>query len=237
MQTFDSRLVRAEQLTPTVRRLWFERAEGATLDFLPGQHARFVLPATREAAEHAGAYSLCEPPRADGRYAICVKQQRAHGVAEALLRATPGALLQTVAPLGRFVLGAADGGPLVLVATGVGVAPFHAMRDQLRELAARADVYLLLGARRPVELLFDAQWRALAGGAGGRFHYRPIVSRPQPEDGWEGAVGRVDALLGELPATLGEARAYLCGHSPMVAQLRAELTRRGLPTARLHTDH
>lgn len=237
MQTFDSRLVRAEQLTPTVRRLWFERVEGGTLDFLPGQHARFVLPATDEAPAHAGAYSLCEPPRPDGRYAICVKQQRAHGVAEALLRTTPGTLLRTVAPLGRFVLEAAASGPLVLVATGVGVAPFHAMRDQLGARAERAEVYLLLGARRPGELLFDAQWRALADGAGSRFHYRPIVSRPQPEDAWQGAVGRVDVLLDALPPVLGEAHAYLCGHGPMVTQLRAALADRGLPAARLHTDH
>lgn len=236
MQSFDSRLIRAEQLTPTVRRLWFERADGQALAFVPGQYARFELPATEGAAVPPGAYSLCEPPRSDGRYAICVKQQRAQGVAEALLHAAPGLCLPTRAPLGRFVLDPLAGQPLLLVATGVGVAPFHAMIEQLRQLVGRCEVYLLLGARRPAELLFDEAWRALAAGAA-RFHYQPVVSRPQPEDGWQGRVGRVHDLLDASPPLLTSFRAYVCGHSPMVLELRAQLLGRGVAVAQLHTDH
>ncbi|MBK8479683.1 MAG: FAD-dependent oxidoreductase [Proteobacteria bacterium] len=236
MRSFDSRLVRAEELTPTVRRLWFERADGQALAFSPGQYARFALHATEGLAVSTGAYSLCEPPRADGRYAICVKQQRAHGVAEALLHAEPGLCLPTQAPVGRFVLEPRAAAPLLLVATGVGVAPFHAMIEQLRELVGHCEVHLLLGARRPAELLFDDEWRALASSAA-RFHYRPVVSRPEPEDDWKGRIGRVDALLDGLPQLLSGFRAYVCGHSPMVLQLRAELFGRGLAVAQLHTDH
>src|SRR5215208_6305204 len=93
-------------------------------------------------------------------------------------------------PIGaHFSWRAEDGGPLLLVAGGSGLAPLMSM---LRHRAARGsdvDTRLLVSARTLADLIYREELDALASGPGLAVHRTLTRERP---DGWDGYDRRVD---------------------------------------------
>ena len=127
--------------------------------------------------------------------------------------------LSVLAPLGRFVLHDPQDRTVVLVATGVGVAPFVPMLERLRDEHPGSPVWLVYGARFIDDLVDRAPFEALAR-VWPTFHFVPVLSRP-PEDGsWTGGVGHVEEhVRAHLPDLL-QADVYLCGANRMVNEMQ-----------------
>lgn len=234
-KAFEVRIVAVEPLAPDIAQIWLRRSDGNAITFRPGQY--LVVEAQRYPdVPLMGAFSLCEPPRADGQVAICVKRTGAPDCAALLHQSRAGDLLRCAGPRGSLVLPHELAHDLVLIAAGTGIAPFHAMYEQLKALAADRSVWLLHGARRPGELLFRSRWLDLARERA-RWHYHPVVSRPLAEDAWQGAVGRLNGLVEQLPLHDPEGLlVYLCGQEEMIDALTAALTARGVPMAAIRRE-
>jgi dihydroorotate dehydrogenase electron transfer subunit len=129
----------------------------------------------------------------------------------------PGAALTALGPLGRgFDLGVAPGVRPVLVAGGIGVAPFPALAAAL---AARGTPSTLVyGARSAGDLpLLD--W----------FRERCDAVTVTTEDGSLSRRGLVTEALGGLLDGAGATRIYACGPSPMLRAVAAIARSRGVP--------
>ena len=148
----------------------------------------------------------------------------------------PGDRFEVRGPIGgHFTWSADEGGPLLLVAGGSGLAPLMAM---LRHRAARgsdAAVHVLISARSPADALYGAEIARLSPAAG--LDVTWTWTRAAPE-GWAGPRGRVDAAMLET-AGFGDraaARCFVCGPTPFVEHVLDLLVAGGYTPSQIHAE-
>jgi NAD(P)H-flavin reductase len=128
-------------------------------------------------------------------------------------------------------LAAAEGGDLVIVAGGLGLAPLRPV--VLAALARRAHfgrLSLLYGARGPADVPFADQlagWRAR-----GDIEVRVTVDRATP--GWTGEVGVLTRLIARAGFDPARTTAFVCGPEIMMRFAGEALLQRGVPAPRIH---
>ncbi len=126
-----------------------------------------------------------------------------------------------------FPLSEAKGRPLLLVAVGTGQAPMRSVIESVRRHRAEyGAVTLLLGVRDSEHLAFSDEQHAWERDG---IEVHVTLSRGAAE--WKGRKGRVQLHLpsGDLSKTV----AFLVGQREMVAEVAAELDRRGLPVKQI----
>lgn len=135
-----------------------------------------------------------------------------HGIVTPHLRAqNVGDRLQVVGPYGRFTLRSTEH-PLLLCATGTGIAPFRAFTRSHPTLCPT----LLHGVRFPEDLYFREEFSGL--------DYHPFCSR----EALDGFTGRLSDALREIPLQ-ENLRVYLCGANEMIYEAEEILLGRGIP--------
>ncbi len=238
-QPFDAHLVASRRLTPSVRELVFERADGAPFQFDPGQWVNLVLPLPE--GEIKRAYSIASAPVAGSpRFELAVTQVEGGPGSQFLHRIKEGETLRAIGPQGLFTRGLHAPLPSLFVATGTGVTPFRSMIEAALRAGCEAPLWLLFGARFEEDILYQdelTRWTREHP----CFRYEITLSRPTP--GWTGRQGYVQhhasELVRELRAVSAEAEphAYICGLERMVNAVK-DLLRNDLamPRKHVHTE-
>lgn len=202
----EARLVSREALSPDAQLLRFDT--GAPADALPGQFAMVRL-------EHGGLlrrpYSYCDLG-AEGHgsgFALLVKEV---GIGtRALLQLGIGGAVSCLGPLGTaFDPPRPDRIP-VIVAGGVGIAPFVLFARRLQEAGRRGIV--LLGGRSEADLYLREEFERFG-----------MDVRCATEDGSFGRRGRVTQLIGAALDDARDVQLYSCGPTGMLLRT-AELAR------------
>ena len=187
------------------------------LDFRAGQFLLLGLPGgdLRE-------YSIFSRPQ-DDWLEILVRVIPDGAVSSQLVRLSRGDAIQVQGVQGAFVVDeATKNKPLLFVATGTGIAPYHSI------VGAHADISYQLyhGVRFAhecyVKEAFDPD------------RYHPCLSREQDEKG-RAYNGRVTQLLANT-AIGNETECYLCGSCDMIYEMFALLQQKGIPRAQIHTE-
>jgi dihydroorotate dehydrogenase electron transfer subunit len=209
-------LVDRRELSPDAS-LLYNRSEFLASNMLPGQFTMVRLPEA-EGLLLRRPYSFCdaEPARPDspdgGRFSLLVKEV-GRGT-RALARLPVGAELDCLGPLGSTFAMPAENRRPVIVAGGVGIAPFVAFCRALR--AADRTATVLLGGRTEHDLYLREEFDALG---------MDVVC--STEDGSFGEKGRVTVLLDD---TLdGDVQLYSCGPTPMLVKVADAARERGVP--------
>jgi ferredoxin-NADP reductase len=221
-EQFSLRLKRAHMLAPSVRHLAFERSDGASLPFIPGQflqvhfHYDDGKPTKRSYSVATVAGDAQNPERL---IEIAVSYVDGGAATRLLSQLQVGEEIQASGPYGRFCLLEADvNARYLLIATGTGVTPYRAMLPRLRELAATRGVetVLLYGARNGGELLYGDEFECFAQEVP-QFRFVPCLSRAMrvPARGNERS-GHVQHALAEFAPDASRDIAYLCGNPNMV---------------------
>lgn len=220
-----ARLVRARPLTPGVRELTFDPGPGHT--FVPGQWVNLFDPAGDKRS-----YSIASAPRVDGTFDLAVTRVEGGPMSTRLHALEVGAELPMADAQGFFVLDPVVR-PVLMVATGTGLAPFRAMLQALAAAPPAAPVWLIFGQRTAVDLLYRDEIEALAWPG---LRYLPTLSRADAS--WGGARGYVQAHVPSALAALGaDVDVYVCGLAKMVTTVR-DLCRKelGVPRKQVHVE-
>jgi CDP-4-dehydro-6-deoxyglucose reductase, E3 len=128
-----------------------------------------------------------------------------------------GDRLEVEIPLGSFCYHAEDYRPLIMAATGTGLAPIKSMLESLMEDADCPPVSLYWGVRTEADLYLAREIRAWAERLY-EFRFVPVLSRPDAS--WEGRVGHVQNAVAQDFPDLSEHAVYLCGSPVMVADAK-----------------
>ena len=128
-------------------------------------------------------------------------------------------------PAGAFYLRDEGVRDLLFVATGTGIAPLRSMILAQLERGESRSVTLFWGLRSQRDLYWQEELTALAADHP-NFSFVTTLSRPDP--GWEGASGRVTALIDAQVSSVGNLAVYLCGGSGMIKDVTARLNAKGL---------
>ena len=136
-------------------------------------------------------------------------------------------------PLGGFRYHHEDYRPIVMVATGTGLAPLKAMLESLMDDPDCPPVSLYWGARTQRDLYLHAEIPAW-GERLYEFRYVPVLSRADTD--WDGRRGYVqDAVCTDFP-DLSECSIYLCGSPDMINSAKHAFIGRGASIEHLYAD-
>ncbi|HET7494788.1 MAG TPA: 4Fe-4S dicluster domain-containing protein [Candidatus Limnocylindrales bacterium] len=148
----------------------------------------------------------------------------------ALTSLGPGARLSVRGPFGRpWPVESAQGGDVVIVGGGIGLAPLRPVIDAImRERHRYRALYVYLGARTPRDRLFVDEVQAIAGRTD--LEVAEIVDRAGPE--WFGRVGVVTQLLDQATWTGERTTAFICGPDRMMQATARAIAARGVAVDR-----
>jgi CDP-4-dehydro-6-deoxyglucose reductase len=224
--TFELPLLSVDRIADDVVLLSLDGAE-RPMRYREGQFVVLELPGGQ-----TRSYSLAQPCWPDGRLELHIRLRREGQMSRRIERGlAPGDTLRVHGPYGECVWRpAAADEPVVMLATGTGIAPLQAML--MRELASdgKAPISLYWGARTSADLYLMECFERLARIAP-RFSFVPVLSRPEP--GWRGARGHVQQVAIARHPDLRKGWVYACGTPAMVRDARALLGGLcGLPAGR-----
>lgn len=227
-QRARARIAELAEIAPDILHLDVVLAAGAAPAFLAGQHMNVLLD-----DGVARSVSMASAPDA-GRLDFYIRRIAGGAFTDrALSRLRPGDWLDVELPLGSFCYRARDDRPLLMAATGTGIAPIKSILDSLMDDAFVPPVTLYWGMRSENALFLDPhvqRWTERLA----EFDYRPVLSAPAPD--WPGRRGHVqNAILADLP-DLSDYAIYLCGSPRMIAEAKPVFLAQGASPAHLYAE-
>ena len=202
---------------------------------LPGQHVDVRLTAD-DGYQAQRSYSIASAPAA-GHLDLTV-EEIADGEVSPYLNEElrPGDRLELRGPIGGyFTWTEADGGPLLLVAGGSGVAPLMSMLRYREAIGNDIPATLLYSSRAWDEIIFREELERL--GADPALRIIHTLTRSHPI-GWEGYTRRIDtAMLQDAAGRPDPGRlAHVCGPTQLVENVASDLVTLGYPPERVKTE-
>jgi ferredoxin-NADP reductase len=227
-------VVEARTETPRARSLFLEVPgwEGHRA----GQHVDVRLTA-EDGYQTQRSYSIASAPE-EGRLALVVERLEDGEVSPYLTdELRVGDRLELRGPIGGwFTWEAREGGPLLLVAGGSGIAPLRAMVRHRAAAKSDAPTRLLYSSRSLEDTIFAEELARLAAEDAG-LEVTHTLTRSQPP-GWRGYSRRVDREMLEEAAwgPLERPLAFVCGPTPLVEKVATALVDLGHDPARVKTE-
>jgi ferredoxin-NADP reductase len=201
-----------------------------------GQHVDVRLTA-EDGYQAQRSYSIASAPE-DRRLEIAVERLDDGEVSPYLTdELRVGDRLELRGPIGGwFTWEASEGGPLLLVAGGSGIAPLMAMIRHRAAAKSDASCLLLYSSRSREETIYAEELDRFAA-EDGALEVIHTLTRSRPS-GWTGYSRRIDREMLEEVAPSPEERplAFVCGPTPLVEAVATALVELGHDPARVKTE-
>ena len=223
VRQYVARVTRLERLAADVMRVGLALEGGGALRFHAGQYINIVL---ADGAKRS--FSFATAPNAAEEIELHVRLVPGGRLTTHVFHAMKvGDTLRFEGPLGAFTLREDSAKPIIFVAGSTGFAPVKSMLEQAFQagLARRAILYWGVRSRRDLYLGdLAGQWAREHA----NFTFIPVLSDPQPEDGWTGRTGLVhEAILADFP-DLSAHQVYACGSVQMVEAAHPAFVEHGI---------
>jgi ferredoxin-NADP reductase len=204
---------------------------------LAGQHLDLRLTA-EDGYQAQRSYSISSASNGKPQLEITVERVDDGEVSPFLIdELRVGDQLELRGPIGGyFTWMPGDGGPLLLVGGGSGVAPLMAILRARALVCDRTPVRLLYSARTADELLYRSELDELAEPGAG-FELITTLTRGAPE-GWTGEQGRIGREMLAAHGFPSEDRpcVFVCGPTPFVEGIADSLVALGHDGGRIKTE-
>lgn len=230
----EAAIVRIDRVTPHMRAFGFDAPRMAP--HRAGQHVDVRLTAP-DGYQAQRSYSISSAPGAGLQLLI---DRIEDGEVSPFFHdvAAVGDTIELRGPLGgHFVWQPADGGPLLLVGGGSGLAPLVAM-TRAWAAAPEVPVLMLASARTWSDVPWADELAALEARHAGRLRFVAAITRAQPgraqDIGQRWDAARIGAELqrwGTLPR-----HAFVCGANPFVETVAQALLAAGVPAPAIRTE-
>jgi ferredoxin-NADP reductase len=208
----------------------------------PGHHAGQHLDVRLTAADGYQAersYSLASAPATPADPQVLTVERLDDGEVSPYLTdaVRRGDQLELRGPIGGwFTWRPSEGGPLLLVAGGSGVAPLMAMIRQRAAVQSPVPVCLLYSARTFEEIIFREELDRRAA-ADWDLQVFQTLTQSQPP-GWPGYARRIDRAMLEALAWAPQERprVFVCGPTPLVEAVATTCVELGYAPERIKTE-
>jgi len=226
-------VVSVDRLTETgTVRIRARVTDDRAFDFKPGQFVAIQEDVPGAGLQHS-PYCMFLPPSDDRAFEMLIRVFPEGPLSHYLASMRPGAPLHFRGPSGRSMLPKDPDSELVLMATGVGISPFHSLLLSLLRSGDRRRIRLYWGLRLEEDVCLTDELDELAG-AHPNFTY--AISLSQPGDDWPGLRGRLTASVPPLLETLGGKRFYLSGNGAMAEEMEIAFSDMGVDRAFIHQE-
>ena len=232
IKTLPCRVEKLEKRADDVMVMKIKLPANERLQFLAGQYIDFQLK-----DGHARSFSLANPPHDDSLLELHIRHVPGGLFTDQVFTAMKERdILRLKGPLGSFFIREDSDKPMIFIAGGTGFAPIKGMLEHAFAEHTHRELVLYWGVQSLKDLYMPElpqQWLAEKP----NFSFVPVLSKPLPEDNWQGRTGYVhDAVLADF-ADLSGYQVYACGAPIMVDSARAAFVRtRGLAEDEFFAD-
>ena len=208
-------------------------------DFVQGQH--ISLRCTDAGDDVRRSYSVCTAA-GSGRLRVAVKCLPGGAFsAYARDRLRAGDVIEVVTPTGHFntPLDAGRGRRYAMIAAGSGIAPILSVLATVLEREPLSSAVLIYGNRTVADIMFLEELEDLKNVHPERFALYHVLSREEQEVAlFHGRIDaeRLDVFLEQLVPPSDVDEWFLCGPRGLIDTVRAELVRRSVDPAHIHTE-
>ena len=219
------------QETPEIKSFRFDLGSNKPFPFRPGQfviiRAEVWNPKRNRMGTAARAFSMSSSPTEEDYIEIAAKRYEGGRMTPWLHDTVKtGDVLNVKGPEGQFVFTEGETDEIVLIAGGIGIAPYRGMIRYIlaKELPVR--IKLLYSARTLADFAYKPEFDA-AMKRHPNFHCVYTITRPD-QTPWAGRIGRFDdAFFREHLGPVGTLY-YLCGPDRMIIEQAQILTALGV---------
>jgi ferredoxin-NADP reductase len=214
---FPVTLKESYMISPKVKHFIFNSTQSPAFHYLPGQF--ITIHFEHEGKQLKRSYSIANSPKEDNYIEFAAGYFEGGPGTELLFNLKPGDTIHINGPFGRLILKDQDPKRYILVATSTGVTPYRAM---IQELGRRIndqpnlEVVILQGVQRREELLYAAEFQALAQ-QHPQVTFKPCLSKLSTEELHNTEFGGyVQHVFPALQLNPQQDIIYLCGNPGMI---------------------
>ena len=236
IEEYPVRVEAVEDLTYDTRRVRLAFDGVPDFSFRAGMYVQIETPIYDGLADPVyRAYSVASPP-SERRFVELIVRRVPRGICTTYVHELllVGDRLKLNGPYGDFYLRETPA-ESVFIAGGSGLAPFESILADMAERGIEKKVTLFFGAvsRRD---LYDLEILQQYEGRVPGFRAVPALSRPTPEDRWEGETGLITDVVARHYPSMEGMEGYLCGSPGMIDACIKVLSEKGIPEDRIYFD-
>ena len=215
--------------TPTIKSFDLDLG-GHELGFKPGQWVDFFV--TLEGAEAVGGYSITSSPSIQDSISLAIKLDEGdHPVTNWLHREAQVGDTVEISLGGDFYYTPDMGGPVVLIAGGIGLTPLMSIVRAIDETDVSTPTTLIYSVSTPSEILFRQELEEIAN-RNPSIRLVFTVTQHGTEE-WRGHTGRIDDDLLRSKRVSPDSLFFLCGPPDMIRDIIGMLVKLGAPGSRI----
>lgn len=220
----------SEKLAANISTFWFEPDK--KMHFTAGQFTELTLPHAQ--ADDRGDKRWFTLSSSPDNYSVSITTKyagddKSSSFKKALFSLEPSTEVDLADAMGDFVLPKDSKRPLVFVAGGIGLTPFHSIAQWLIDQNQTRDIKFVYGVNNEEEIVFQDTFDK-AG-----IHPTIVVGNPSAE--WGGERGRISAeLVLGLTQPPKDALIYVSGPEPMTEALEKDFAKAGVKKDQLVLD-
>lgn len=192
------------------------------LRYIAGQFIEMTLP--HDHADDRGVKRWFTLSSAPGHELVSITTKHApksSSIKQALWELKPGDSLSISDPMGDFVLPKDESTPLVFVAGGIGITPYHAMVQWLHDTQQERNIHFIYSVSSPEEIIFEQLFNT------NWIKTTQLIAQPKL------TADQIAALTDGLK----NKQVFLSGPEPMIEALVEQFKKLGLGQDQLITDY
>lgn len=216
MPIYKIKLLQRETVANNTIKLTFEKPPG--MHFIAGQYGGFTLinPAENDEKGITRRFSFLSAP--DDQHLEIVTRIQTSAYKRNLQNLPLGEEIKMAGPSGNFVLHEDDNIPAVMIAGGIGVAPFYSIIKHALQHKPNQQITLFYGNQTLADSAFMNELTAMQ-----QQHpqFKLVAALANPHAEWTGEKGFItdDVLVKNIP-DLDRPIFYVCGSPAMVAAMQ-----------------
>ena len=232
MPIFKLKLIQHKPVATNTIEFRFEKPDN--FKFISGQYGGFTLinPAETDAGGITRRFSLLSTPQ-DNHITVTTRIQTS-AFKRMLCTFKPGDEIKFAGPSGNFTLHEDGNTPAVMIAGGIGIAPFYSM---IRDCAAREPqraITLFYGNQTNKDGAYLSELTALARQMP---NFKLVAVLNAPEADWQGETGFIThTMIRKYVVDLASPIYYICGSPVMVTTLQETLLEMGIDQERIKVE-
>lgn len=236
VREYDAIVERIIDVTPTIKRVRFKLPEGESLNFKPGQYIQIKAPLYEGNDEEIyRAYSIASSVNDKGFVELFIGYTGGIATTYVHHHLKEGDEVNLNGPYGDFYYHEDNGGDMLMVAAGTGMAPIISILNHMRDNDIKRKARFFFGAKTTEDLFILDELEQFEKDLHD-FKFMPTLSRVTDDMNWTGDVGRVNNSIEKYVDQDGNYTAYLCGSPVMIESIIESLTAKGIPLENIYYD-
>lgn len=197
----------------------FEKPEG--FNFIPGQYGGFTLinPTESDAGGNTRRFSLLSSP--NDEFITITTRIQSSAYKRNLINLPIGGQIKFAGPTGIFTLNNDVTASSVMIAGGIGVAPFYSIIKHATETNSTRELILFYGNNSRIDAAYLTELESYASN-NPNFKLIPVFVNPDSD--WQGEIGYINhTMIRKYIPDINDPYYYICGSPTMVTTLQETL--------------